>query len=207
MPDYANQLINILMVEDEEGDVRLFSEIMKDQLQPEIQIRHVPNLKEATGFLQAFSPDVILLDLNLPDGRGLDSFVTLRDACSQPIIVLSGLNDEQLAIQAVHEGAQDYLVKWESNQRQMMRAIIYAIERHNLMSELEAARKEIQSLRNLIPICSYCRRVRHDDGFWQALESYVAQIGNIDFSHGICPECYERVEEEELSQYEAPDQP
>lgn len=62
-------------------------------------------------------------------------------------------------------------------------------ELENRIAELEAAAKQIKTLRELIPICSYCKKIRDDKGYWNSLETYIEQHANMDFSHGICPEC------------------
>lgn len=199
MKEPRKQALKVLMVEDLEADVRLFKEMMQVSDGPGLTLHRVAKVREAVEFLGREEIDLILLDLNLPDSRGIRTFERVARAARQPIIVLSGLDDEDLAIEAVHKGAQDYLVKWDADRKMMMRAMLYAIERHQLLKQLEDARSEIRSLRSLIPICAYCKRVRHDDGYWQQLESYLRQVGNVDFSHGICPECFDRLEQDELS--------
>ena len=68
-----------------------------------------------------------------------------------------------------------------------------AEERERLVLELQAALAEVKSLREILPLCSYCRKVRDDEDYWQSVESYVAKHAGTRFSHGICPECYARV--------------
>ncbi len=201
---HQNRSIKLLFIEDNDEDVVLFREIMGGRQHPDIIFDRVPSLADAIAFLREYTPDLILLDLNLPDSRGIRTFEKLFEHATQAIIVLSGLNDEELAIEAVHKGAQDYLVKWEADRKTLTRSILYAIERHRLLKELEAAQREIQSLRNLIPICAYCKRVRHDDGYWQHLESYLSQVSNIDFSHGICPDCYTKLESDDMDGAQMP---
>ena len=67
-----------------------------------------------------------------------------------------------------------------------------AEERETLVRELQAALAEVQSLREILPICSYCKRVRDDEDYWQTVESYIARHTKTRFSHGICPACYEK---------------
>jgi CheY-like chemotaxis protein len=194
MKPYRDQTLHLLLVEDQDADVTLFQALMAGQTRPAFTSHRVATLRDALAYLLDHAADVILLDLNLPDCRGLRTFDRLHAATRTPIVVLSGLDDEETAIEAVHKGAQDYLVKWECDRKQLARALVYAVERHHLLAELAEAHEEIKSLRSLIPICSYCRRVRHDDGYWQHLESYLAATSRMDFSHGICPDCYARLE-------------
>jgi PAS domain S-box-containing protein len=66
-------------------------------------------------------------------------------------------------------------------------------ERERLVRELQSALAEVRTLREILPLCSYCRKVRDDEDYWQTVESYVSKHTDTKFSHGICPECYEKV--------------
>ncbi|MBD2089838.1 response regulator [Microcoleus sp. FACHB-1515] len=123
------QFIKVLLVEDNPGDARLLRELLKEVASVQFQIKQVDRLSQG---LQALGEqcDVILLDLSLPDSRGLETFVRLhRRAMAVPIVVVTGLDDETIAIKAVQEGAQDYLVKGEVSSDLLVRSIRYAIER------------------------------------------------------------------------------
>jgi len=94
------------------------------------QITHVKRLMEALHQLATERFDAVLLDLSLPDSQGLDTFTTLRaQTLAMPVVVLTGLDDKVLAVEAVKEGAQDYLVKDQVDGHLLVRAIHYAIER------------------------------------------------------------------------------
>nr|WP_281396955.1 GGDEF domain-containing response regulator [Mesorhizobium silamurunense] len=125
-----------MLVEDNPGDVRLIRELLAAE-DTSFVISAADRL--ALG-LQQFADqtfDLVLLDLFLPDSMGLDALRQFRaTAPSVPVIVLTGLNDERLAIQAVRDGAQDYLVKGQIDGRQITRAIRYARERHRMMLEV-----------------------------------------------------------------------
>ena len=71
-------------------------------------------------------------------------------------------------------------------------------ERERLVSDLQSALVEVRALRDILPICSYCKRIRDDENYWHAVESYISQHTNARFSHGICPACYENVVDPEL---------
>lgn len=138
--------VDILLVEDSDGDARLFREMLREE---DFRVLHVKRLADAQDALRRQRFQVILLDLGLPDSEGIE---TLRRACSNKvdapvIVVLTGNNDQHLAIDAVREGAQDYLVKAELDVNVLIRAIRYAVERHNLQQALEQARRDAESAR------------------------------------------------------------
>ncbi|MFW5867566.1 MAG: AAA family ATPase [Armatimonadota bacterium] len=123
--------VDILLVEDNVGDARLLREMIQDAGGTDVDLAHVPDLTTAFDRLSSDAFDVVLLDLGLPESRGLATFMKMHEEHSEvPIVVLSGLDDEEVAISAVQEGAQDYLVKKHISGGQLLRSIRYAIERH-----------------------------------------------------------------------------
>jgi two-component system cell cycle sensor histidine kinase/response regulator CckA len=126
----VSQSIDVLLVEDNPGDARLLQEILRDVPSTRYRLMQVEQLGQALQCLAAGSFDVILLDLSLPDSQGLETFVRLYpQAIAIPIVVLTGLDDETLAIRAMQAGAQDYLVKGQVSGDLLGRSIRYAIER------------------------------------------------------------------------------
>jgi diguanylate cyclase (GGDEF)-like protein len=121
---------SILLVEDNPGDVRLVEELLRAAWLVRGSINHVSSVEDAIGRVANDVPACILLDLSLPDAQGLGTLERMRDAYpSVPIVVLTGTDDEAQAVQAVQEGAQDYLVKGQVDGHLLGRAIRYAIER------------------------------------------------------------------------------
>jgi diguanylate cyclase len=121
---------SILLVEDSPGDVRLVEELLREAWPVAGSINHVSSVEDAIGRVAKDVPACILLDLSLPDAQGLGTLERVRDAYpSVPIVVLTGTDDEAQAVQAVQEGAQDYLVKGQVDGHLLGRAIRYAIER------------------------------------------------------------------------------
>ncbi len=118
------------IIEDNSGDMLL----LKEQLQACGWITQLTrcetNLSDAINTLKNLKPAIILLDLNLPDSNGLETFLTIQSvAPNVPIIILSGVADQSLAIQAVQAGAQDFLVKGEFEEKLLLKTILYSIER------------------------------------------------------------------------------
>jgi len=121
----------VLLVEDNAGDARLALESLATQQVDKFTIVHVASLAAACLRLREGHFDAVLLDLSLPDAHGPDTLSSLRQqAPSIPIVVLTGLSDEATAILAVKEGAQDYLVKGETDGTTLARRLRFAIERH-----------------------------------------------------------------------------
>jgi serine phosphatase RsbU (regulator of sigma subunit) len=123
--------VRILLVEDDPDDVWLIRNLLGDRWDGPFELLHVELLSAAIDLCAQGGIDVLLLDLSLPDSRGLETFLrAYAKAGNVPIVVLTGLNDEQIAIKAVQAGAQDYLVKGQVDDHVLMRAIRYAIERN-----------------------------------------------------------------------------
>ena len=130
--------IRLLLVEDNPGDACLFQEAIDEASNVEFSTVHVERLEAAIRVLEDEEFNVILLDLLLPDGMGYDTFVQAHSQAPDiPIIVLTGTNDDALALQCVRGGAQDYLVKGEISSQLLIRTIRHAIERHRLLLEVE----------------------------------------------------------------------
>src|SRR5215210_5161114 len=125
----------LLVVEDSPGDARLLREMFADDETKRTAMAHVSTMEEAERHLAANIVDIILLDLGLPDAHGLEAVHRANAAAPAiPLVVLSGLDDERLAIEALHVGAQDYLVKGQIDSRSLLRALRYAIERKSLQA-------------------------------------------------------------------------
>ena len=125
-----NKPISILLVEDSPGDVVLLKKMLDEATTVQFELTHSNTLSSALTLLSKGSFGIILLDLSLPDGKGLDAVVRTHAAAPNvPIVVMSGLGDEELAVRALHEGAQDYLVKGKVDSDLLIRAMRYAIER------------------------------------------------------------------------------
>lgn len=122
--------IRILLVEDDPDDALLLRDMLADVTSASLELEHVERLADAIERATGEPFDVVLLDLSLPDSQGLETFVELHRAATQiPVVVLTGVDVETVALKAVQEGAQDYLVKWPRDGGLIVRSIRYAIER------------------------------------------------------------------------------
>jgi MinD-like ATPase involved in chromosome partitioning or flagellar assembly/ActR/RegA family two-component response regulator len=123
--------ISVLLIEDNPGDALLVEELLTEAGRGAFSIECQGQLSAGVERLAEQSFDVVLLDLTLPDSRGLPTFIRFKElAPAVPIIILTGLEDEDQAVTAVREGAQDYLVKGQVDGQGLARSIRYAVERH-----------------------------------------------------------------------------
>ena len=132
--------ITVLLVEDNPGDARLILELLGEVQTQAFDLERVERLDDALTRLSRTGVDVVLLDLGLPDSQGLETFMRARrGAPDEPIVVISGLDDERLALEAVRSGAQDYLVKGRIEGHLLARVLRYAVERKRGEEALRAS--------------------------------------------------------------------
>jgi light-regulated signal transduction histidine kinase (bacteriophytochrome) len=155
------KLFNVLLVEDNLGDAFLIQEQFESAKTFEYSIVHVDYLAKAIAYLEQSPCDVILLDLSLPDSQGIETLKTIaKKAFQVPIVILTGTNDEELAIQAVRQGAQDYFVKGQVMGQVLVHALHYAIERKLIEEQLKTRTFQLEALNQELEAFSYT--VSHD---------------------------------------------
>jgi PAS domain S-box-containing protein len=136
----SEQAIKVLLIEDNPGDAALVGNLLDDFAPGRFALVVAPRLSDAQDQLDRQHFDAVMADLSLPDSTGLETLDRVKAAAPRlPLIVMSGLDDEALALQAVHHGAQDYLVKGTSDGHVIARVIRYAIERQGIEEELRRA--------------------------------------------------------------------
>jgi len=144
--------ISILLIEDNPGDARLMQELLGVSPGSPFVMEWVDSLEKGLARLAASVIDVILLDLSLPDSQGIDTFFKIQTAAKGvAVVVLTGLYDEALAMQAVHAGAQDYLVKGQADGNLLVRSIRYAVERQRIEEQLRKMNDFNQSILKALP--------------------------------------------------------
>lgn len=144
--------MSLLIIEDNPADRILIQEMLRDSGTAEFRCECAPSLEDGLQRLAEDASDLVLLDLTLPDSWGLATFERLHAAApTVPVIVLSGTDDEELAVKAVQGGAQDYLVKGQADGTLLARAVRYAIERHRVEQALEQERDLFNTLMDNIP--------------------------------------------------------
>jgi len=144
----ANGTANVLLVEDNPGDADLVR-LRLVEGKSDVHVNCVPRLSDALACLEVETPALVLLDLNLPDSHGAETFRRImQKAPNVPVVILSGQDDDVLALKAVHQGVQDYLVKGDITSKQLERALRYAVERQGLLRALEVTRKQQLEFKN-----------------------------------------------------------
>lgn len=149
--------------------------------------------------------DIVLVDKNMPQRDGLEVIQFLAGQGGPPSIMVTGTGDELSAVEALKSGASDYIVKDPEGrylellpvvvdqviaQREIAEAKLRAErDKERLIIELRQALASVKTLSGLLPICSSCKKIRNDDGYWTLVETYVADHSDAEFSHGICPDC------------------
>ncbi len=153
--------IKVLLVEDNPGDAFLIKDHFRKTKARAFELTHVTFLDRAIINLEKNDFDIILLDLLLPDSQGLDTLLAIEEKAPRvPVVILTGMDDEELAIRAVRQGAQDYLVKGQVLGELLVHSLRYAIERKQIQEELKKRSLELEVLNGELEAFSYA--VSHD---------------------------------------------
>ena len=164
---------------------------------------------EIADFYEEFAPDVYadppmlaLLDRSMPEADGMTLCTEIRNdptLRSIYVILLTARDTHEDIVNGLDGGADEYMTKpfdWEMLRARLQAGARIASLQRDLSArvhELQQALASVKQLSGLLPICSYCKRIRDDGDYWQQLETYLATHSQAEFSHGICPPCLERV--------------
>jgi diguanylate cyclase (GGDEF)-like protein/PAS domain S-box-containing protein len=153
----SEKTIRIVLVEDNAGDARLLREMLNEPASCRYELTHHESMEKAVTHLVANPVDIVLLDLGLPDAQGLGAVRRAHAAAPRvPLVVLTGLDDESLAAQALQEGAQDYLIKGQIDTRGLLRSLRHAIERKIMEEALFVEKERAQVTLNSIGDAVIC---------------------------------------------------
>jgi phosphoserine phosphatase RsbU/P len=154
---------------------------------------------------ESAAPTLAILDWMMPGIDGPDICRRVRaelPLANMYLMLLTAREARRDLIAGLDAGADDYIVKPfdadELRARVAVGARVLALQEKlaERVEELQAALSNVKQLRGLLPICSYCKRIRGDDSYWQQVEGYIAAHSNAQFSHGICPTCYAAISAE-----------
>jgi len=153
---------------------------------------------DAWDTVRRTGPSLAVVDWMMPKLDGLELCRRIREAPEHAhmyVILLTGRQEQDDVVEGLHAGADDYLVKpfdaRELGARVRTGLRILSLQRQ-LKEQIEALRRtlaNVKHLKGLLPICSYCKRIRKDQDYWQQLEGYISEHSDAQFSHGICPGC------------------
>lgn len=152
------------------------------------------------------APPLAILDWMMPGVDGLELCRRVRESLQRPIyiILLTARGSKEDIVAGLQSGADDYVTK--PFDREELRARVQAgvrivrlqMELAERVTQLQEALARVKQLQGLLPICSYCKKIRDDQNYWIQVEHYIAEHSDAQFSHGICPECYRRYVQPEL---------
>jgi diguanylate cyclase (GGDEF)-like protein/PAS domain S-box-containing protein len=191
----ANPVTTVLLIEDNHGDARLLREMFRDGGAYNTKLTHVASMSDAEMQLAVPVVDVILLDLGLPDAQGLGAVRRAHAAAPKiPLVVLTGLDDDTIALQALQEGAQDYLVKGQLDTRGLLRALRYAIERKTMEEALLAEKERAQITLDSIGDAVICTNIANRITFLNVVAERMTGWSWKEAAGRTLPEVFQRVD-------------
>lgn len=194
--------LSILIIDDNPEDIATYKRLLLKSADYSFLILEANSGARGLELLAEKEVDCILLDYRLPDIDGLELLEKIASK-NKPVIFLTGHGNETIAVEAMKKGATDYLIKNQLDRESLIRSIRYSIsqkkaevEKENLITQLQEALSNVKTLSGLLPICSSCKKIRDDQGYWKQLESYISEHSEALFSHSYCPECAEKYRQE-----------
>jgi DNA-binding response OmpR family regulator len=148
------------------------------------------------------APSLVILDWMMPELDGMEICKRVREiptATPPYLILLTAKSEKGDVVAGLEAGANDYLIKpfdrAELRARVQVGAQVLELRQTlaDRVSELEDALAQVKQLQGLLPICSYCKKIRDEQNYWQKVDTYLSEHADVEFSHGICPDCYLRV--------------
>ncbi|MCE0497167.1 MAG: response regulator [Methylacidiphilales bacterium] len=186
--------MKILLVDDE-----LVAQTLLRRMLEQLGHQVVPanNGMEALSIFQDDPVNVVISDWHMPQMDGIELCQAIRTVLKMGytyfvLISATPLDVEKYA-EATAQGVDDFLVKPIRPQEIAIRLLV--------AERIIKFTTEIKQLKTLLPICSYCKKIRNDDNYWKQIETYISETTGSFFSHGICPTCYEEIVKPELAQF------
>lgn len=198
--------LRVLCIEDNSGHARLIQKALETA---GYVVEHAADGRAGLDKLRTGAYDVVLLDYQTPSLNGLQVLTLMAThGPSPPAIMMTASGDERTAVEAMKQGARDYVVKdVDGGFLSLLPTVIeqalavhrlaedkrrLEADRERLVLELQEALANIKTLRGLLPICAWCKKIRDDQGYWKQIEVYLSTHTEVQLTHGMCPECYHR---------------
>lgn len=166
----------ILVVDDKPRNLQFLGKLLSDN---GYEVAMAQSGSQALRFVQKNEPHLILLDIMMPEMDGYEVCRRLKSAFSTrhiPIIFLTAKTDIEDVVKGFNLGGVDYVTK--------------PFNSHELLARIKT-HIEVQILRGLLPMCSKCKKIRDDDGYWKQVDAYIEAHSQLTFTHGVCPDCLE----------------
>jgi CheY-like chemotaxis protein len=174
----------ILIVDHVETNIEVLANLLSERT---YRIASATSGEQAVDMARELRPDLILLDIMMPGMDGLVVCRTLKtgeETCEIPIIFLTARTETQDIVDGFEAGALDHVTKPFQ--------AVELLARVQTHIELKEALDRVRVLSGLLPICSFCKKIRDDRGYWNQAEAYITKHSDATFSHGICPACAEK---------------
>ncbi|HSS21598.1 MAG TPA: response regulator transcription factor [Pyrinomonadaceae bacterium] len=195
--------MNILIAEDDPVSRRVLEATLQKW---DYKVTVVHNGADAWEVMQGQEPaSLAILDIMMPGMDGLEvcrRVRTIETSTPPYLILLTAMSSKSDVVKGIEAGANDYLSKpfHRDELRVRVNVGVQMLELQkslaNRVSQLEEALSQVKQLQGMLPICSYCKKIRNDENYWEGVETYISDHSHVEFSHGICPDCHTRVMDE-----------
>jgi DNA-binding response OmpR family regulator len=186
----------VLVVDDEPRNLQLVGKLLSDELACDLCF--AGSGREALETMESVNTDLVLLDINMPEMNGYEVCRVLRGAektQDTPVIFLTAQREPESIIRGFEAGGTDYVGKpFES--RELLARVRLQLDLKRSRDELKRQKEELETtltrirrLEGIIPICSYCKKIRNEENSWEQVEVYITEHSEALFSHGVCPAC------------------
>jgi response regulator RpfG family c-di-GMP phosphodiesterase len=182
----------ILVVDDREENLIALERTLEGM---DLQVFRALSGNEGLALTLEHEFALALVDVQMPEMDGFEMVTLLRGNSRTkhlPVIFVSAIySDEFYQVKGIESGAVDFMVK-PLNVKILRGKISVFLDLYRQRKALESALEEIKTLHGLLPICSFCKKIRDDNGYWNQLEEYFSRHSDLDFSHSICPDCLKK---------------
>ena len=196
--------ISILYVEDEQVTRSAVARMLKRRV---LNVYEAENGQEGLDLFKQYRPDIVISDIRMPvlDGMGMSKEIKALDKNSK-IILTTAHSDASILMNSIEVGIDKYIMKpldmdslFSSVQKCVENIMLERKvqqqnrEKDELIAKLQEALDKVKKLSGLLPICSSCKKIRNDEGYWKQIESYISEHSEAEFTHSICPDCFKKL--------------